>query len=86
MSEKGPFDAVIDTLKMIRWSKQEREKRARAAIRILEAAGKVDKGDCLKWLHRAKGWFVKDGPTTMEEIHPQDQICILLETLPGKEK
>jgi len=96
MSEKKPFDAVIDTLnfclidgdlrehteKMIKWSRREREKQAKAAIRVLEAAGKVDKSMVLEaeffWPHNVH---------VGREFGPcRKAIRALLESLPEKEK
>ena len=61
MTKQNPFDAAIETLrfsligvnlkqhveKMIKFSKEEKKKQAEAAIRLLEAAGKVDKMNCI---------------------------------------
>jgi hypothetical protein len=55
MSDKGPFDAAITT---IRWSlthfTPEARKNSEAAIRILEAAGRVDKEKALAYLSQWK--------------------------------
>lgn len=82
MSEKGPFDAAIIYLPWI--------DSCIPAIRVLDAAGKVDKEDCLEWLEKA---FVNiDDIPAHDQIRwlkpgtRKVQIATLLETLPDKEK
>ena len=105
MSEKrGPFDRVIVWIKQKLESLEEENQRYgtddfaswineyRAAIRVLEAAGKVDKAhslDKLDFLRRMAGedraGFVRYREDGLA-IFPTAQIRALLETLPGKEE
>jgi hypothetical protein len=84
----GPFDAVISCLRLEEefLHRTNYEGRYMPAIRVLEAAAKVDKKDCLLWLNRAKSWFVKEGKTTMDIPYPLDQIRALLNALPDEEE
>jgi len=95
----GPFEAVIDTLvfclfsgdlrkhteKMMRWSKTAREKQAREAIRVLEAAGKVDKTKLLAYLNHEIAWKENDpyGPGSAERDR---ELRAFIESLPDEEK
>ena len=85
MSEKkGPFDAALIYLPDI--------DECRSAIRLLEAAGKVDKVHCLDkldFLRRMAGedkfGFVRYSEDGLA-IFPTAQIRALLEALPDKEE
>ena len=109
MSEKGRFDAVIDILnfcltdgdlrehteKMIKWSKKEREKQARQAVRILEMAGRVEKENAL-WnideaFSQSRDHVQMMAPYkedhNLENYNRADkEITALLESLPEKRK
>ena len=78
MSEKKPFDAAIGMLrgKGIRLFPPT---EVQAAIRVLEAAGKVDKEGGLKFIH-ACGYPIFPYPKNAR------QIRALLEALPEKEE
>ena len=72
MSEKkGPFDAALIYLPDI--------DECRSAIRLLEAAGRVDKEGGLKFIH-ACGYPIFPYPKNAR------QICALIESLPEKEE
>ena len=85
MSEKkGSFNSAIGVLqKELRYWPDWRERfdSCQAAIRVLEAAGKVDRVGALKFIH-ASGYPVFPYPKNMR------QIRALIESLPerGKEK
>ena len=68
---KGPFDAALIYLPDI--------DECRSAIRLLEAAGRVDKEGGLKFIH-ACGYPIFPYPKNAR------QIRALLEALPDKEK
>ncbi len=70
----GKFDAAE---RMLRWAetiyKEPLLGEVRAAIRILEAAGKVDKD-------KARAWIDDGDHTVIDEIHIQ--VCNLIDALP----
>jgi hypothetical protein len=69
--KKGPFDAALIYLPDI--------DECRSAIRLLEAAGRVDKEGGLKFIH-ACGYPIFPYPKNAR------QICALIESLPEKEE
>ena len=96
MSEpKGRFDAAISILNLTHFRTDIHpnvQKIIDVAIRVLEAAGKVDKVHCLDkldFLRRMAGedraGFVRYREDGLA-IFPTAQIRALLEALPGKEK
>ena len=98
MSEKEPFDAVINELRGVIGEAEETGiwddliGECKAAIRVLEAAGKVDKAhslDKLDFLRRMAGedkfGFVRYSEDGLA-IFPTAQIRALLESLPDKEQ
>ena len=97
MSEKGPFDAAIAVLKTeLDCSPEEEDETCnfihsltdgqyeggiRAGLRVLEAAGKVDKAKLMVYLNHAIDWKENDsyGPGSAKEDR---QLRALLESLP----
>ena len=86
MSEKKePFDAVINELRGVIGEAEETGiwddliGECKAAIRVLKAAGKVDKEGGLKFIH-ACGYPIFPYPKNAR------QICALIESLPEKEE
>jgi len=85
MSEnKGPFDAAMGMLrgKGIRLFPPT---EVQAAIRVLEAAGKIDRDKLMDYLDHVIDWKENDpyGPGSAKEDR---QLRALLESLPEKEK
>jgi len=88
MSEaKGPFDEAMRTLRVynasLTVSEAERSSRE-AAIRVLEAAGKVEDLEMLIQVIKDLSWFLKkEGRIAF--IPYLTQVIILLEALPDGE-
>jgi hypothetical protein len=82
----NPFDAAIDHLARLvklypdgfAWGEE-----CKAAIRVLEAAGKVDKGHSLLWLNAAIAKRDQEYPDSVGQF--SGQIRALLAALPDKE-
>jgi len=99
MSEKkNPLDAAINSLKQTQyaqyglWPNEHTVDEYGTAIRVLEAAGKVDKAHCLDkldFLRRMAGedkfGFVRYSEDGLA-IFPTAQIRALLESLPDEEQ
>jgi len=80
MSEKKPFNDVIKTLETSSAMLSGKNwKIYKQAIRVLKAAGKVDKARGLKFIHSC-GYPIFPYPQNMR------QVRALLESLPGKEE
>jgi len=77
------LDNAIDLL--IRTACREETDKYTAGVAVLKAAEKIIKEDCLSWLNLAKAWFVPGRPINADYIQPQDQIRVLLESLPDPE-
>ncbi len=92
MSEpKGPFDAAVNELKIsvmqikVEGIGTKLLPQYQAAIRVLEAAGRVDKVKCLKFINENKDRDEKnygEGLTGSAEYPERKQIRALLESLP----
>ena len=85
MSEKkGPFDAVIGVLWIMRGADYLNGTREFAfAIRVLEAAGKIDKNKALSRIGEVYDYQIALG-AVRDEVW--GEIRALLESLPEKEK
>ncbi len=87
--QKNPFEAAIEQLrfgipKSMGYSTDE-VASFRAAIKLLEAAGMVDRGACLKFLDRVnedEDVFDQDGM----RVYPLMQILNLISALPDPAK
>jgi len=81
MSEKkGPFDELIEMLRGLVWANQ---LQCNQAANVLEAAGRVDKKACLRFLER-----VNEDDEIRDylglKILPLSEVRALLESLPEK--
>jgi hypothetical protein len=89
MSEKEPFDAVINELRGVIGEAEETGiwddliGECKAAIRVLEAAGKIDKNKALSCIGEVYDYQIALG-VVRDEVW--GEIRALLESLPGKEE
>ena len=89
MSEKEPFDAVINELRGVIGEAEETGiwddliGECKAAIRVLEAAGKIDKNKALSRIGEVYDYQIALG-AVRDEVW--GEIRALLESLPEKEK
>jgi len=100
MSEKGPFDAAINELHGVISEAKEVGgwqgliAEYETAIRVLEAAGKIDKSGCLKHLEEHGIWNscinksvnIDERTITTTSINHSAQIRSLIESLPDTER
>jgi hypothetical protein len=82
----NPFDAAIEELRWILETTYLPSEISNA-IRVLEAAGKVDKGKILEVWERLKAPEIYESPKTKNDYSDADMMLrILFEALPEKEK
>ena len=98
MSEKRSFDAAISILALTHYRTDVHpnvQKIIDTAIRVLEAAGKVDKESCHLWLNHCFVSIEKTPEKDMKKMmewaqtkspSPKEQLSAMVEALPGKEK